>query len=113
MVFEKQADTRLCMCHTINFKSVFINNPTSPCAISGPVLLDTGMSVVNAQWNHMGSVLAVAGSQKSVSQDKDVNVVQFYTPFGDVSQAIKQSLPDMGFVGCRAFLVCLKPRFSS
>ena len=54
-----------------------------------PILLDTGMSVVNAQWNHMGSVLAVAGSQKVAGQDKDVNVVQFYTPFGEVGVIIR------------------------
>ncbi|XP_022369245.1 WD repeat-containing protein 35 isoform X5 [Enhydra lutris kenyoni] len=48
-----------------------------------PVLIDTGMYVVSIQWNHMGSVLAVAGSQKVVTQDKDVNTVQFYTPFGE------------------------------
>ncbi|KAM6355755.1 WD repeat-containing protein 35 isoform 3-T3 [Podargus strigoides] len=48
-----------------------------------PVLIDTGMNVVCIQWNHCGSVLAVAGSLKATSQDKDVNVVQFYTPFGE------------------------------
>ncbi|XP_058407729.1 WD repeat-containing protein 35 isoform X2 [Diceros bicornis minor] len=48
-----------------------------------PVLIDTGMYVVSIQWNHVGSVLAVAGSQKAVTQDKDVNTVQFYTPFGE------------------------------
>uniref|UniRef100_A0A452QVN2 WD repeat-containing protein 35 n=1 Tax=Ursus americanus TaxID=9643 RepID=A0A452QVN2_URSAM len=48
-----------------------------------PVLIDTGMYVVSIQWNHIGSVLAVAGSQKVVTQDKDVNTVQFYTPFGE------------------------------
>ncbi len=54
------------------------------CCVTGPVLIDTGMSVVNAQWNYNGTVLAVAGSQKAAAQDKDVNVVQFYTPFGEV-----------------------------
>uniref|UniRef100_A0A8I5QZ86 WD repeat-containing protein 35 n=1 Tax=Papio anubis TaxID=9555 RepID=A0A8I5QZ86_PAPAN len=48
-----------------------------------PVLIDTGMYVVGIQWNHMGSVLAVAGFQKAAAQDKDVNIVQFYTPFGE------------------------------
>ncbi|XP_063298196.1 WD repeat-containing protein 35 [Pelobates fuscus] len=48
-----------------------------------PVLIDTGMCVVGIQWNHCGSVLAVAGSQKAANQDKDVNIVQFYTPFGE------------------------------
>ena len=44
------------------------------------------MSVVNAQWNSVGSVLAIAGAQRSAQGDKDVNVVQFYTPFGEVSR---------------------------
>uniref|UniRef100_A0A2K5JCK1 WD repeat-containing protein 35 n=1 Tax=Colobus angolensis palliatus TaxID=336983 RepID=A0A2K5JCK1_COLAP len=48
-----------------------------------PVLIDTSMYVVGIQWNHMGSVLAVAGFQKAATQDKDVNIVQFYTPFGE------------------------------
>ena len=39
----------------------------------------------------MGSVLAVAGSQKVAGQDKDVNVVQFYTPFGEVGVIIRAS----------------------
>uniref|UniRef100_A0A8D0XXX8 WD repeat-containing protein 35 n=1 Tax=Sus scrofa TaxID=9823 RepID=A0A8D0XXX8_PIG len=48
-----------------------------------PVLVDTGMHVVSIQWNHTGSVLAVAGSQKASTQDKDANTVQFFTPFGE------------------------------
>ncbi|XP_063088248.1 WD repeat-containing protein 35 isoform X3 [Cavia porcellus] len=54
-----------------------------------PVLIDTGMYVVSIQWNHVGSVLAVAGSQKVVTQDKDVNIVQFYTPFGEYLGTLK------------------------
>ena len=46
------------------------------------------MQIVKAQWNHTGAVLAVAGSQRATGQDKDVNVVQFYTPFGEVSDWI-------------------------
>lgn len=49
-----------------------------------PVLIDTGMTVVKVMWNYNGSALAVAGSQKSAQTDKDVNVVQFYNPFGEV-----------------------------
>ncbi|KAM6081426.1 WD repeat-containing protein 35 isoform 1-T1 [Chlamydotis macqueenii] len=54
-----------------------------------PVLIDTGMNVVCIQWNHCGSVLAVAGSLKAASQDKDVNIVQFYTPFGEHLRTLK------------------------
>lgn len=51
-----------------------------------PVCIDTMMSVVSIQWNHCGSVLAVAGSLRASNVEKEVNVnvVQFYTPFGEV-----------------------------
>ena len=49
-----------------------------------PILIDTGMTVTQIAWNHTGSVLAVAGSQKAIGQDKEVNVVQFYAPYGEV-----------------------------
>ena len=42
------------------------------------------MTVTQIAWNHTGSVLAVAGSQKAIGQDKEVNVVQFYAPYGEV-----------------------------
>ncbi len=58
---------------------------------SAPVLIDTGMQIVKAQWNHTGSVLAVAGSQKAAGQDKDINVVQFYTPFGEVGYFLQDA----------------------
>lgn len=43
------------------------------------------MQVQQIAWNHTGSVLAVAGSQRAMGQDKEVNVVQFYAPFGEVN----------------------------
>ena len=54
------------------------------CLFLDPILIDTGMVVTQIAWNHTGSVLAVAGSQKAIGQDKDVNVVQFYAPYGEV-----------------------------
>ncbi|XP_033121645.1 WD repeat-containing protein 35-like isoform X2 [Anneissia japonica] len=63
-----------------------------------PVLIDTGMTVVAIQWNHAGSALAVAGSQKSAQQDKDINVVQFYTPFGEHMRTLK--VPGKEMVSC-------------
>ncbi|NXO27829.1 WDR35 protein, partial [Cisticola juncidis] len=54
-----------------------------------PVLIDAGINVVCIQWNPNGSVLAVAGSLKAASQDKDVNVVLFYTPFGEHLRTLK------------------------
>lgn len=51
-----------------------------------PVLVDTGMTIVDGQWNHNGSIVAVAGSLMitGIDGDKECNVVQFYTPFGEV-----------------------------
>ncbi|XP_078503870.1 WD repeat-containing protein 35 [Lissotriton helveticus] len=54
-----------------------------------PILIDTCMNVVSIQWNCSGSVLAVAGSQKASGMDKDVNTVQFYTPFGEHLRTLK------------------------
>jgi len=54
-----------------------------------PVLIDTGMAVSCVQWNHCGSVLAIGGSQKAANLDKDVNIVQFYTPTGEHLRTLK------------------------
>lgn len=54
-----------------------------PCS-SDPVCVDTLMNVVSIQWNHCGSVLAVAGSLRASNMENKFNVVQFYTPFGEV-----------------------------
>lgn len=43
------------------------------------------MSNRDAKWNDTGSILAIAGSQKTLEQDKEINVVQFFSPFGKVS----------------------------
>jgi len=42
------------------------------------------MAAVQCQWNHCGDTLAICGVQRG--PDKDINVVQFYTPFGEVSE---------------------------
>lgn len=49
-----------------------------------PVCIDALMNVVSIQWNHCGSVLAVAGSLRASNLEKEFNIVQFYTPFGEV-----------------------------
>ncbi|XP_037550969.1 WD repeat-containing protein 35 [Nematolebias whitei] len=54
-----------------------------------PVCIDTLMNVVSIQWNHCGSVLAVAGSLRVSNMEKEVNVVQFYTPFGKHLRTLK------------------------
>ncbi|KAM6969516.1 WD repeat-containing protein 35 [Tautogolabrus adspersus] len=54
-----------------------------------PVCFDTQMNVVSIQWNHCGSVLAVAGSLRASNMDKEYNAVQFYTPFGEHLRTLK------------------------
>jgi len=54
-----------------------------------PILLNTNMTIVSAKWNHNGSVLALAGSQKVANQDKEINCVQFYNPFGEHLRTLK------------------------
>ncbi|KAM9786504.1 WD repeat-containing protein 35 isoform X1 [Syngnathus typhle] len=54
-----------------------------------PVCIDTTMNVVSIQWNHCGSVLAVAGSLRALNSDVEINVVQFYTPFGEHLRTLK------------------------
>ncbi|KAM8834110.1 WD repeat-containing protein 35 [Synchiropus picturatus] len=53
------------------------------------VCIDTLMNVVSIQWNHCGSVLAVAGSLRASNAEKEINVVQFYTPFGEHLRTLK------------------------
>jgi WD repeat-containing protein 35 len=40
------------------------------------------MIAVHCSWNHNGSLFAIAGRQ--YSDEKEVNLVQFYNPFGEV-----------------------------
>lgn len=55
-----------------------------------PVLLDTGLITVGCQWNHDGSILAIAGILSDIhSQEKEANVVQFYSPFGELLRTLK------------------------
>ena len=54
-----------------------------------PVLVDTGITVHGIEWNTTGSILAVSGSQRVAQQDREVNVVQFYSPFGEHLRTLK------------------------
>uniref|UniRef100_A0A8B9JMT6 WD repeat-containing protein 35 n=1 Tax=Astyanax mexicanus TaxID=7994 RepID=A0A8B9JMT6_ASTMX len=54
-----------------------------------PIVIETGMNVASIQWNHCGSVLAIAGSLRSSGGDKDMNVLNFYTPFGEHLRTLK------------------------
>lgn len=49
-----------------------------------PILFDTKMFAVHCSWNHNGSLLAISGKQ--FTDDKELNLVQFYNPFGEVGK---------------------------
>ena len=68
------------------------------------MLVDTGMASVGCQWSHDGSILAVAGTMNVTGgAEKDSNVVQFYTPFGEHLRTLKvpgkQITGTIGFSG--------------
>nr|CAB3267696.1 WD repeat-containing protein 35 [Phallusia mammillata] len=54
-----------------------------------PVLVDATMQIVDAKWNETGSTLAIAGYQRSLTQDKDITVVQFFSAFGEPQHTLK------------------------
>jgi WD repeat-containing protein 35 len=56
------------------------------------VIVDTGMRFLNMKWNHCGSILAISGVQNAKSsqgEDREVSVVQFYTPYGQHVRSLK------------------------
>ncbi|CAG0879889.1 unnamed protein product [Darwinula stevensoni] len=62
-----------------------------------PILVDVGMTAVGIQWNHNGSIIAVVGMQK-LPEEKECNMVQFYTPFGEHLRTLK--VPGKQISGC-------------
>jgi WD repeat-containing protein 35 len=58
-----------------------------------PVLIDTGMTAGNLQWNTMGTVLAISGSKSGTNQStgnaSDTHMVQFYNPAGKHLRTLK------------------------
>ncbi len=54
---------------------------------------------MGCQWSHDGSILAVAGTMSVTGgTEKDSNVVQFYTPFGEHLRTLK--VPGKQITGC-------------
>lgn len=76
-------------CSVLNTPNIFMIPFHS---LPGPVCIDAQMNVVCIQWNHCGSVLAVAGSLKTSHLETEINVVHFYTPFGEVSETMSSLL---------------------
>jgi len=68
------------------FAFVFLCKEISSCPV--PVLIDTGMTAVCCRWNHNGSVIAVTGVMQLVGDNKDCNVIQFFTAFGEVHSVL-------------------------
>ena len=78
---------------------IFEHNLRMVPKLSDPVLVDTGMISVGCQWSHDGSILAVAGTMSVTGgSEKDSNVVQFYTPFGEHLRTLK--VPGKQITGC-------------
>lgn len=72
------------MLHSWDNMHRILVSPHSCGVCVDPVIIDTLMNVSSIQWNHSGNVLAIAGSLRNPGGDKDVNVLNFYTPFGEV-----------------------------
>ena len=47
--------------------------------------MDCQMDIVCAQWNHDGSVLAIGGIQLGQDQKEEINIIQFFNPWGLVT----------------------------
>lgn len=54
------------------------------------------MIAVHCSWNHNGSLLAISGRQ--FSEEKKVNLVQFYNPFGEASHFLNILLTDFVYL---------------
>lgn len=63
-----------------------------------PILVDTNMTAVCCKWNHNGSVLAVVGSMVLPGESHEVNVIQFFTPFGEHVRTLK--IPGEAVTSC-------------
>lgn len=49
------------------------------------MIFECDMSIVAIKWNHNGNVLALVGSLIIDGDVKESNVLQLYSPFGEVS----------------------------
>ena len=68
-------------------------------------LIDTRMILTQCKWNARGNVLALAGTQKVKTRDgeeKQVSMVQFYTPFGERVKSLKVPNPNNATNGISA-----------
>lgn len=69
-------------CHNFcKFDFIYSNFPD-------PIIVDTKMNATNCVWNHNGSLIAIAGQQHQREENKVINIVQFFSPFGDVRRIV-------------------------
>ncbi|TPX70337.1 hypothetical protein SpCBS45565_g01735 [Spizellomyces sp. 'palustris'] len=57
-----------------------------------PIIIDTNLRHLNMKWNNNGSLLVVAGVQyarNAQGEEKEINVVQFYDPYGQFLRLLK------------------------
>ncbi|BES89668.1 WD repeat domain 35 [Nesidiocoris tenuis] len=54
-----------------------------------PIIVDTHMNAVNCCWNHNGSILAVVGSAVLPDDNRESNVVQFVSLYGELIRTLK------------------------
>lgn len=85
MVDENDEGNYLGVLHTL----VCINLFVLFLWFSAPIIISTQMVVTDGKWNHDGSVLAICGSLIETSNNKELNQVNFYSPFGHLYRVLK------------------------
>ncbi|XP_063704292.1 WD repeat-containing protein 35 [Culicoides brevitarsis] len=54
-----------------------------------PIIIDAGMQAIACDWNHDGTILGVCGMSSSGIDEKESNMVKFYTPTGEHLRTLK------------------------
>lgn len=54
-----------------------------------PILIDTQLKPIGCQWNHDGTILAVAGRVTDSSSGPNQNTISFYTSMGKLLRTMK------------------------
>lgn len=54
-----------------------------------PTIINTHMAITDGKWNHDGSVIAICGRLEETSNAKELNQVEFYSPYGHLYRILK------------------------
>lgn len=54
-----------------------------------PILINTQLKPVDCQWNHDGTILAIAGRSSDSNPGPNQNSINFYTPLGKLIRTMK------------------------